>query len=266
MLQTLKKVLSFRYDDRPMTDRVYESHGRWIRFFNDYYHRVEHLGCVEEALETARKEHVIFIMNHAILLEAALLNYFLLIKDAGKVSTLIYREAFKVPLFREFFRSCQCLPISVESGAKALNKRHILLFPEGMDFINGFINPDRIPAFHKGFLRMAKQYLKESKKKSVTIIPIGHAGLEGALRLWIIKNKTVMDLLIKPFINYPYLAFPKLPFLLPTKVVFHWGMPIRLTPADLRTEKKISKRMNDVRASFIAQRVRAQQERDTARI
>lgn len=265
-LKRLKSIFSFHYDDRPMTDRIYVNHTRWIRVLNDVYHRVEHHGCVEECLDAARKEHVILISNHAILAEAALINYFLLTQGAGMVSTLVYREAFKLPLIREFFRSCQCIPISVENGAERLKKRHILLFPEGMDFISGFINPDRIPAFHKGFLRMAKKYLRESNKKSVVVIPIGHAGLENALKLWVIKNKTVIDRLVKPFINYPYLAFPKIPFLLPTKVVFHWGLPVRLTLSDLRTERKISKRMNDIRASFIAQRVRAQQERDTAHI
>ncbi|HWN83112.1 MAG TPA: 1-acyl-sn-glycerol-3-phosphate acyltransferase, partial [Candidatus Udaeobacter sp.] len=109
-----------------MPDRVYEGHVRWIRFLNDYYHRVEHRGYVDEAVEIARKEHVIFISNHAIMLEAAIINCFLLQHGAGKVTTLVFREAFKLPLIREFFRSCQCAPISVENGANALKKRHIL--------------------------------------------------------------------------------------------------------------------------------------------
>ncbi len=249
-----------------MPDRVYKGHEGWLRFLSNVYHRVEHRGCIEECIATARKEHVIFISNHAILLEAALLNYYLYIQGAGMVSTLVYREAFKIPFIREFFRSCQCVPISVDSGSERLKKRHILVFPEGMDFISGFVNPDRIPAFHKGFLRMAKKYLQESNKKSVAIIPVCHAGLESAVKLWVIKNRTVIDYLIKPIINYPYIAIPKIPLILPNKVFFHWGLPIRLTLSDLRTERKISKKMTDIRASFLAQRVRAQQERDTAHV
>jgi len=265
-LAKLKSIFSFHYDDRPMPDRAYEAHSKWARFMMDFYHRVEHHGFVDEAIDIARKEHVLFICNHAITLEAVLLNYFLLIKGAGKVATMVYREAFRIPLVREFFRSCQCVPISVDNGAQWLKKRHVLLFPEGMDFINGYINPDRVPAFHKGFLRMAKQYLKESGKKSLMIVPIAHVGLEQALKLWVIKNKFVMDTLIRPFIDYPYFVLPKLPFLWPSKVIFYWGLPARITLRDLSTEKKISKKMNDFRSALLHQKMRARQERDTARV
>ncbi|HEX5037935.1 MAG TPA: 1-acyl-sn-glycerol-3-phosphate acyltransferase [bacterium] len=266
MISTLRKIFSFKYDDRPMPDRVYEGHVRWIRFLNDYYHRVEHRGYVDEAIEVARKEHVIFISNHAIMLEAAIINCFLLQHGAGKVTTLVFREAFKLPLIREFFRSCQCAPISIENGAGALKKRHILLFPEGMDFISGFVNPDRIPPFHKGFLRMAKTYLQKSGKKSVCIIPIGHAGFEKSVKVWVIRNQLFLEKVVRPFVNYPYIAFPKLPFLLPSKVHMQWGMPVRLTLADLRTERKMSKLTNDFRKSLVNQRLRAQNDHDTALI
>jgi 1-acyl-sn-glycerol-3-phosphate acyltransferase len=265
-ISALKKVLSFRYDDRPMDDRVYENHGRWIRYLNDYYHRVEHRGYVDEAIALARKEHVILISNHAIMLEAALINYFLFNHGAGKVTTLVFREAFKLPFVREFFRSCQCMPISVESGAKALRKRHILLFPEGMDFIGAFVNPDRVAPFHKGFLRMAKAYLRESGRKSVCVIPVGHAGFERSLKIWVIRNKTFMNKIVHPLVDYPYFVFPKIPFVLPAKVHMQWGMPVRLTLQDLRTERKISKWTNEFRTALLNQRLRAQRDRDTALI
>jgi 1-acyl-sn-glycerol-3-phosphate acyltransferase len=266
MISTLRKILSFDYNDHPMDDRAYEKHYGWVGFLNDYYHRVEHHGYVDECLEIARKEHVIFIMNHAIMLEAALLAYFLHSSHAGKINTLVFREAFKVPLIREFFRSCQCVPISVESGAKALQKRHILLFPEGMDFIGGFVNPDRVPPFHKGFLRMAKLYLQKSGKKSVCVIPIGHAGFEKSLKLWVIRNQTFMEKIVRPFVNYPYFVFPKVPFILPAKVHMQWGMPTRLMLQDLRTERKISKHTNEFRTALLNRRLRAQHDRHTALI
>ncbi len=266
MLSTLRKILSFHYDDRPMDDRVYEGHGRWIRFLNDYYHRVEHHGYVDESVSIARKEHVLLISNHAIMAEAALINYFLMLNGAGKVTTLVFREAFKLPFVREFFRSCQCMPISVENGAKALRKRHVLLFPEGMDFISGFVNPDRVPAFHKGFLRMAKAYLQQSGRKSVCVVPIGHAGFENSLKLWVIRNKTFMEKIVHPIVDYPYFVLPKIPFLLPAKVYMQWGMPVRLTLQDLRTERKIFKLTNEFRTALLNQRLRAQHDRDTALI
>lgn len=266
MLSTLKKILNFKYNDRPMDDRVYEGHVKWIRILHDYYHRVEHHGYMQEALDIARKEHVIFVMNHAIMLEAAMLNFFLITHGAGKVSTLVFREAFKVPLIREFFRSCQCQPISVEKGAECLKKRHILIFPEGMDFISGYVNPDRVPPFHRGFLRMAKAYLQKSGKKSVCVIPIGHAGFENSLKLWVIRNQTFMEKVVRPFVDYPYFVFPKVPFILPAKVHMQWGAPVRLTLQDLRTERKIGKLTNEFRKSLHNKKVRAMHDRDTALI
>jgi len=106
MLEPIKRVLSFEYDDRPMDDSVYEFHRRWIKWLHDYYLRVEHIGALQECFKAARKERVIFISNHSLTIEATLICYRLLEEGAGHVTTLVFREAFKVPLVREFFRSC----------------------------------------------------------------------------------------------------------------------------------------------------------------
>lgn len=258
----LKRVASFKYDDAPMPDVVYELHAKWIKWLHDYYLRVEHVGQIEEALHAARNEHVILISNHSIALEALLIGYYFLERGAGKIGALVYPEAFKLPLVRELFRSGQCVPISVEGGVKTLKKRHILLFPEGMDFISGVINPNRVPKFHKGFLRIAKQYLKETKKKSVTLIPIGHAGVEHTLKLWVVKNEAILEAFVKPFAKYPFMVLPKLPFLMPSKVIINWGMPIKLTMADLRTERKMAQKANAFRATMLSLRARAKKLRD----
>lgn len=258
----LKKVASFRYDDAPMPDVVYELHAKWIKWLHDYYLRVEHVGHIEEALHAARNEHVILISNHSIALEALLIGYYFLERGAGKIGSLVYPEAFKLPIVREFFRSGQCVPISIDAGVETLKKRHVLLFPEGMDFINGMINPNRIPKFHKGFLRIAKQYLQETKKKSVTIIPIGHAGVEHTLKLWILKNEAIIDRVVKPFAKYPFLVFPKLPFLMPSKVIVNWGMPLKITLKDLKTDGNIAQKANAYRATMLSLRARAQKVRE----
>lgn len=262
ILAPFKKIFSFRYDDSPMPDVVYELHAKWIKWLHDYYLRVEHIGHIEEVLHVARQEHVILISNHSIALEALLMAYYFLERGAGKIGTLVYPEAFKLPLVRELFRSGQCVPISVESGVKTLKDRHILLFPEGMDFISGVVNPNRVPKFHKGFLRIAKQYLKESKKKSVILIPIGHAGIEHTLQLWVLKNETILESVVRPFAKYPFLVFPKLPFLMPSKVIINWGMPMKVTLSDLRTERKISQKANAFRATMLSLRARAQKVRE----
>lgn len=260
--ETVKKVASFKYDDSPMSDAVYELHGFWVKWLHDFYLRVEHVGHIEEVLQLAQKEHIILISNHSIALEALLIGYYFLKKQAGKIGALVYPEAFKLPLVRELFRSGQCVPISVQGGVQTLKKRHVLIFPEGMDFISGIINPHRVPKFHKGFLRIAKQYLKESKKKSVTIVPIGHAGVENTLKLWVMKNEAIIENFVKPFAKYPFVVFPKLPFLMPSKVVINWGQPVRLTMADLRTERKISQKANYCRAQMQSLRARAKKVRE----
>ncbi|MFO1519439.1 MAG: 1-acyl-sn-glycerol-3-phosphate acyltransferase [bacterium] len=258
MLSELKELISFRYNDRPMDDAVYAAHSHWIKLLHDYYLRVEHLGHVKEVLEVARKEHVIFISNHAVTLEAALINYFLLKEKAGMVGTLVYPEAFKLPVVREFFRSTHCVPISVDRGVATLKKRHVLLFPEGMDFIAGFVNPNRVPRFHKGFLRMAKKYLETSHKKAIRIVPVAHAGIESTIKLWVIRNDTILDTLVKPFASYPFLAIPKFPFLLPSKVVVNWGAPVSMSLSDLKNEAKITQKANAFRSTLLALKNRAQ--------
>ncbi|MFO1519653.1 MAG: 1-acyl-sn-glycerol-3-phosphate acyltransferase [bacterium] len=239
MLSALKNIFSFRYNDHPMGDFLYESHALWIRWFHDYYFRVRHAGAVEECMDLARLEHVILISNHALTVEATLINYFLLIHQAGKVGTLVFREAFKLPLIREFFRSCQCVPISIEKGAQTLKNRHILLFPEGMDFLKGLTQPDQMDHFHTGFLRMAKEYLKETGLKSVYVFPVAHAGIEKTLKLWIIQNEALLDTFIRPWAQYPFWAIPKWPLFLPTQVVINWGKPVRFTLKDLNSDRKL---------------------------
>lgn len=258
----IKEVTSFEYNDAPMSDSVYEFHAKWLKWLHDYYLRVEHIGHTEEVLEIAKKEHIVLISNHSIALEAPLIAYYFLKKSVGKIAALVYGEAFKLPFVRELFRSGQCVPISVESGVKALQTKHVLLFPEGMDFISAIINPKRVPKFHKGFLRIAKKYLKESKRKSVTIVPIGHAGIEHTLKLWVLKNETILENFVKPFAKYPFLVFPKLPFLMPSKVVINWGTPVKINQADLRTERKVSQKANYFRAQMLSLRARAQKVRE----
>ena len=257
-----KDILSFRFDDRPMSEFIYGLHGYWVKFFHDYYFRAEHMGHVKESLEAARKEHVIFVSNHAITIEAVLINYFLYTHHAGIVGTLVFPEAFKLPLIREFFRSAQCVPISVNRGCETLKKRHILLFPEGMDFINGYVNPNRIPRFHKGFLRIAKQFLEKRHKKSITIIPVGHVGIEQTLKFWVIRNRTFLELFVKPFVGYPFMLIPKMPILFPSKVVFNWGMPTRLTLGDLKNEQKMTLQANHFRSTLLTLRRSAHKVRE----
>jgi len=258
ILNSVKKILSVKYDDRPMPDGVYEFHANWIKVLHDYYLRTEHVGHVQECLELARKEHVIFISNHAITVEAVLLGYFLLKEKAGKIGTLVYPEAFKLPLIREFFRSVQCVPISVEAGVATLKKRHLLVFPEGMDFIAGMVNPQRVPRFHKGFLRMAKTYLEETGHDSVRIIPIGHVGIEKTFKFWVIRNEKLLDTLVRPFASYPFFVLPKLPLLFPSKVVMNWGLPHKIPLDDLKKDRKMSQMANHFRSNLLALKNRAQ--------
>ncbi len=262
VFEPIRKVLSFKYDDHPMSDSVYEFHARWIKWLHDFYLRVDHMGYMEEALQAARREPLILISNHSLTIEATLINYILFHEGAGHVSTLVFREAFKLPFVREFFRSCQCIPISVEAGVQALRDRHILLFPEGMDFLKGINDPEGMSEFHTGFLRMAAQHLKESRKKTVTVLPIAHVGIEKMLKFWVVKNELVMKTLIRPIVKYPFWVIPKLPFFLPSKVVLNWGRPIKLTREHLNSPRKIRQQARKFREIVLELRREARQRRD----
>ncbi len=249
MPRLLKKVFSFNYDDSIVSDSVYELHAKsWLKYLHDLHYRVRHEGSVEEGIVRAKKEHVIFILNHALTLEAPLVCQHVFSQGAGKIHMMVLREAFKIPIFREYLQLGQCVPLSVATGVQALKRRHILLFPEGLDFVKAFNNGHSVAAFHAGFLRIAKQYLKETGKESVSIIPIGHAGLEKTLKIWLIQNKFVIDSLVKPLVKTPFMIIPKLPFLFPSKVVMRWGAPQRVTLQDLGSEQKIAKKVEEFRS------------------
>jgi 1-acyl-sn-glycerol-3-phosphate acyltransferase len=220
------------------------------------------MGHVQESLDVAKKERVIFVSNHAITVEAVLINYFLYIRRAGLVGTLVFPEAFKLPFIREFFRSTQCVPVSIDHGTKTLKNRHVLVFPEGMDFINGIVNPQRVPRFHKGFLRIAKKYLEENHRKSVTVIPIGHVGIENMLKFWVLRNKTFLEIFVRPFVKYPFIVFPKSPFVFPSKVVINWGRPVRLKAQDLKNEQKMTFWANHFRSELLSLRRTGNKVRD----
>jgi len=260
-LNSLFNWLSFKFDDRPMANSVYESHVHWIKFFHDYYFRVEHFGFLNESLDTARREHCIVISNHALTFEAVLINYLLLIHRAGHVGTLVYPEAFKLPFIREFLRSCQCAPISVAKGVKTLKRRHILLFPEGMDFVKGLLDPDRTADFHTGFLRMAKEYMDESGRSSVNILPVAHNGIEQSFKFWLIRNEKFLNWLVRPWARYPFWVIPKLPLILPSKVIFNWGTPMRVTKKDVSSDKKIQGLAKDFRREILDLRKEAKEYR-----
>jgi len=266
MLGELLKVLSFRFDDRPMGDSVYESHRVWIQWLHDYYLRVSHIGALPESVKVARREHVILISNHALTIEALLINYILLLNGAGHVGTMVYREAFKLPFVREFFRSTQCVPISVENGVQTLRHRHILLFPEGMDFLSGLQSAEQTAPYHTGFLRMALEHMKKSRRRSMSILPVAHAGIEKMLSFWVVKNKLFMNRFIRPFVKYPFWMIPKSPLIMPSKVVVNWGEPVRVTRAELGSERKLRNRADEFHDLIVGLRKAAELERERSKL
>lgn len=257
--QQIKKVLSFTYDDQPLEDKFYNMHRHWLKLLNDYYFRVEHAGHLNELEALAKKEKVILISNHANTLEAALICYFFYKKNLGVVRSLVYKDAFRLPLVREIFRSGQCIPISVAAGKEALKKDHILLFPEGMDFIKHYIKRDYVVKFHKGFLNIAREYLQEHPGKKVHIIPVGHDGIDYTIKFWIIKHPWLVEKFIKPYLNYPFFVVPKAPMIFPSKVIFNWGRPRAVGLDELKGEKSLIKLTQEFRGDIIRLKHRARQ-------
>jgi len=240
-IEQLRKVFSFKFNAMPMSDQVYESLGKFVNWLHSAYFRTTHMGEISLAMEQAKRDHLIVISNHALTIEALLIAWTLYVEDAGKIGTLVYPDAFKIPVIREFLRACQCRPVSVNCGSQCLKDRHILLFPEGMEFLTGLQGPDEMAPFHSGFLRIARNYLKETGRKTIRVLPVAHVGIERSLKFWVIRNKAFLDTFIRPWSNYPFWIIPKLPVFLPTRVVMNWGKPIRLHRNQLNTPEKLLK-------------------------
>jgi len=250
----LKKLFSFQYDDTPLSDKIYHLHRHWLKIIHDHYFRVEHFGQYEEAKKVAKKEHIMIISHHGNTLEAALIGYFFIIHQLGKLRVLVYKEAFRLPFIREFFRSGQCIPISIEAGSQALKEGHIMVFPEGMDFIKRYVQKNYVIKFHKGFLNIAQKYLQDHQLDHIHIVPVGHDGIENTLKFWVIDNPTIVEKFIKPIFHYPYFVFPKLPLILPHKTVMKWGKPQKVTLEDLQNPRLFTQMMNDFRSQILTLR------------
>jgi len=257
--QQLKKLVSFDYDDKPLEEKFYSMHRHWLKLLHDYYFRVEHAGHLAEVEALAKREKVLLISNHANTLEAALICYWFYHRQLGIVRTLVYKEAFRLPLVREFFRSSQCIPISVPAGTEALKKNHILLFPEGMDFIKHYIKRDYVVKFHKGFLNIAREYLQQNPGKKVHIVPVGHDGIDYTIKFWIINHPWLVENFIKPYLHYPYFVVPKAPLVFPSKAIFNWGRPRAVGLDELQGEKSLGKLAHEFRSEIVKLRHRARQ-------
>ena len=255
--QQLRKLFSFDYDDKPLNSKFYSVHFHWLKWVHDYYFQVEHLGHWPEAARAATDEKVILISNHGNTLEVPLICYKFWNAELGVIRSLVFKEAFRLPLIREIFKSGQCLPISVEAGRKALKKDHIVLFPEGMDFIKHYLEKDYVVKFHKGFLRIAKEYLVETQQEHVTIIPVAHDGLDQALKFWVINNPFLVENFIKPYLGFPFFVLPKATFVFPAHAVFNWGTPRQIRLSDLKDEKSLTLRSNEFRNELLRLKHRA---------
>jgi 1-acyl-sn-glycerol-3-phosphate acyltransferase len=253
----VRDVLSFKYDDRPMNEKLYEYHTYWLKLLHDYYFKVEHIGHFDEVEEVAGSRKTILISNHANTLEGPLLCYKFHLHHLGIVHPMVYKEVFRLPIIREIFRSGQTIPISVDAGKEALKKNHIMVFPEGMDFIKHYLKKDFVVKFHKGFLHMAREYMRETGKEEVYVLPVGHEGIDYTIKFWVLNNSFLVEKIIKPYLHYPYFVFPKAPFLFPTRAVFNWGHPRKVTPDELKTEKSLAKLADEFRHEIVKLRGRA---------
>lgn len=257
--QQLKKIFSFDFDASPMQEKYYQWSLPWIKLLHDLYFKTEHVGHTAEVIQLAKKERVILISNHANTLEVPLLHYFFHFHQLGILRTLAYKEAFRLPLVREAFRMGQCIPISVAAGKEALKKNHVLVFPEGMDFIKRYLKKDFVVKFHKGFLHIAREYLQETGAKRVHIVPVGHDGIDYTVKFWVVNQPWLVEKFIKPYLHYPFFVLPKLPFIFPSKVVMCWGVPRVVTLEELKDEGSMKKLTHEFRGHIVRLRHRSRQ-------
>jgi len=261
----LKNLLDPHGEDPSENDNLYYMLKTWVRLLNDYYFKVEHIGQLPMVKKVAKKEKVILISNHANTLEGALICYYFLNQDLGRVHPLVFKEAFRLPVLRKVFQSGHCVPIGVDSGTEALKKAHILLFPEGMDFIKHYLKKDYVVKYHKGFLRIAREYLKETGKSHVHVQPVGHDGIDYTLKFWVVNNPTLVKYFIQPYLRYPYFVIPKMPLLFPTTAILNWGRPWKLSLDDLEDDKKLGKLSDEFRHEIVRLRGRARKVRKMPR-
>ena len=234
----LRDFFSFRYNDEPYNRKVYYANAFWFKWLYEYYFKIQHRGATRALKQITHKEKVIVISNHANTLEALSIYYYFYLEKMDMIRAMVFKEAFRLPFFRELFRSGRAVPISIDAGAKALKKDHLLIFPEGLDFVRRYLDPKANFRFHSGFLRIAENFLTETKKDHVTIVPVAHEGFDEALKFWVIQNPLV-KMILKPTLGYPYAVWPKLPVLMPARIVYVWGKPIRLKRSQLNSEAKI---------------------------
>jgi len=246
----VRDILSFKYDDKPMDEKLYGYHSYWLKLLHDYYFRVEHIGHFDDVSQVAKREKIILISNHANTLEAPLMCYQFHRNALGVVHPMVFKEAFRLPIVREIFRSGQSIPISVNAGKDALKKNHIMVFPEGMDFIKHYVKKDFVVKFHKGFLHMAREHLIETKRDHIHIIPVGHDGIDYTIKFWVLNQPLLVEKLIKPILHYPFFVLPKAPIVFPTHAIFNWGRPRKVTLGELKTEKSLGKLADEFRAEI----------------
>jgi 1-acyl-sn-glycerol-3-phosphate acyltransferase len=259
--ERLKKIFSFDYDDTPSHKKYYDITARGLRLLHDYYFKTEHVGHVKEMKAVAGKEKVMVISNHANTLEAALICYYFHVLKLGVVRSLVFKEAFRLPLIREIFKAGQCLPVSVAAGKEALKKDHILLFPEGMDFIKHYVKKDYVVRYHRGFLRIAREYLLETGKPYLHILPTGHDGIDYTIKFWVVNHPFLVKNFIEPYLHYPYFVMPKAPVVFPTHAIFNWGRPRKVTLEELKDERSMGRLSEEFRHEIVRLRHRAHQVR-----
>lgn len=261
----VKNLIHFSDEAAEDNGKLYYLLKSFIKVLNDYYFKVEHIGQFRAVKGVASKEKVLVISNHANTLEAGLIMYQFLTHGLGRVRPMVFKEAFRLPIVKDIFASGHCLPISIEAGKEALKQDHLLLFPEGMDFIKHFLKKDFVVKYHKGFLRIAQRYLEESGEESVTIQPVAHDGIDHTLKFWVLNHPTLVKYVIKPYLHYPYFVFPKMPILFPTTAVFNWGKPCRLTREDLEADRGLQKLADGFRNEMVRLRARARKVRQMIR-
>lgn len=263
---TFKNIFEVEEDEHADENtRLYYMLKALMKVLNNFYFKVEHVGQFPVVRRVAAKEKVLLISNHANTLEGGLICYKFLSQGLGRVRPLVFKEAFRLPILREIFKSSHCVPIGVDAGKEALKNDHILLFPEGMDFIKHYIQKDFVVKYHKGFLRIAQEYLRDTGKEHVTIQPVGHDGIDYTVKFWVINHPSLVKHVIKPFLHYPYFVLPKMPFVFPTTAVFNWGRPWRLTRDDLEDDKKLGRLSDQFRHEMMGLRRKARRIRQMIR-
>lgn len=232
-----KPVGSLGYDPWGFNVEAAKIAGAICRPLYEKYFRVEAHGVENVPAEGP----VLIIANHSgqLPLDGVLIGYAIATrkKEPRLPRAMIERFFPTVPYLGNWLNQIGAVLGDPVNCAKVLERKEaVIVFPEGIRG-SGKLYKDRykLMRFGNGFMHLAMKY-------NAPIVPVGVVGCEETIPAFA-NIKPLAKLL-----GIPY-APVALPFILPAKVILHFGEPMHFESGDV-TEDEITRRVEGVKAAI----------------